>query len=584
MKKPVLSFFLLGIVLLLNACGIKDYHVAPEKETTWSIEVENKEPAIPGGTLNVSVVKDTPFDGFFQEEFSQDKYDAQLMEPSNEKLFLTDDQFKIIDGGAANLDLDIKNKTATITLRPHLKWSDGEAVTADDVMFSYEVIGSPEYSGIRYDNNFMNIVGMSEYKAGKATTISGIHKIDERTVQIHYYEMHPGMLQINGGVWSSVLPKHTLEHIPVKKMPQSAAVRQHPVTLGPFYISKIEAGESVHYLPNPYYYKAQPHMKQLVFRRVTSANSVQQLRDKAVDMILSMSTDMYPAYKNIQNYQLLGRAEQAYTYLGFKLGKWDQANSRVVYQPESKMADKALRQAMGYAIDNEAVGQRFYNGLRVLSTSLITPVFGALHDSSLEGYTLNTQKAEQLLDDAGYKDLDGDGLREDKNGEQLVIHFAAIAGAETAQLLADYYIQQWQEIGLDVQFTDGHLLDFQTFYNKLEQDAPDIDIYQGAWGDMTNPSPTELYGPNAPFNYTRFASKENTRLLKAIDSVASFDEVKRKQAFDAWQAYAQDEAFVIPTLLRTEVLPVSNRVKDFKWSYGTEQNRWATVSVTSEER
>jgi len=572
MKKRGLGCFLLGILMLLNACGIKDYHVAPEKEPAWSIEVENKEPAIPGGTLNVSVVKDTPFDGFFQEEFSQDKYDAQLMEPSNEKLFLTDEQFKIIDGGAANLKLDIEKKTATITLRPDLKWSDGEAVTADDVIFSYEVVGHPDYTGIRYDNNFINIVGMSAYKAGKAATISGIKKIDERTVQIHYQEMHPGMLQINGGVWSSVLPKHTLKNIPVKEMPQSAAVRQHPVTLGPFYMAKVDAGESVHYLPNPYYYQAQPHMKQLVFRRVTSANSVQQLRDKAVDMTLSMSTDMYPAYKNSQDYQLLGRPEQAYTY------------DQVIYQPDSKMADKALRQAMGYAIDNEALGQRFYNNLRFLSTSLITPVFGTLHDETLEGYTLNLPKAERLLDDAGYKDLDGDGLREGKNGEKLVIHFAAIAGAETAQLLADYYVQQWRDIGLDVQFTDGHLLDFQTFYDKLEQDDPDIDVYQGAWGDMTNPSPTELYGPNAPFNYTRFASKENTRLLKAIDSVASFDESKRKQAFDAWQAYAQDEAFVIPTLLRTEVLPVSKRVKDFKWSYGTEQNRWATVSVTSEER
>ena len=574
----------MSIFISLQACGIKDYGVEPEEEPTWSIAVDNSEKAIPGGTLNVSVVKDTPFDGYFQEEFSQDKYDAQLMEPSNEKLFLTDENFKIIDGGAANLDLDLEKNIATITLRAGLKWSDGEPVTAEDIIFSYEVVGHPDYTGIRYDNNFMNIVGMPAYKSGKTDTISGIVKKDAHTVQIHYHEMHPGMLQINGGVWSSVLPKHTLKNIPVKDMPQSDAIRKHPVTLGPFYMSKIETGESVHYLPNPYYYKAQPHMKQLVFSRVTSANSVQQLRNKEVDMTLSMSTDMYPAYKNMDGYQILGRPEQAYTYLGFKLGTWDKATSSVKYDPEAKMADKALRQAMGYALDNAAVGQRFYNGLRFLSTSLITPVFGELHDEGLSGYTLNIKKAEQLLDEAGYKDLDGDGLREDKNGEPLTIHFAAISGAETAQLMANYYLQQWKEIGLDVQFTDGQLLDFQTFYDKLENDAPDIDVYQGAWGDMTNPSPTEIYGPNAPFNYTRFASTENTRLLKAIDSVASFDDAKRKQAFDDWQTYAQDEAFAIPTLLRTEVLPVSNRVKDFKWTYGTQQNRWATVSVTSEER
>ena len=62
--------------------------------------------------------------------------------------------FRIVDGGAANLKLDEDNNTATITLRDNLKWSDGEDVTADDVIFSYEVIGNKDYTGIRYDNNF----------------------------------------------------------------------------------------------------------------------------------------------------------------------------------------------------------------------------------------------------------------------------------------------------------------------------------------------------------------------------------------------------------------------------------------------
>ena len=123
------------------------------------------------------------------------------------------------------------------------------------------------------------------------------------------------------------------------------------------------------------------------------------------------------------------------------------------------MADKSLRQAMGYALDNDAVGSRFYNGLRTNATTLIPPVFGSLHNTDVEGYTLNIDKANQLLDDAGYKDVDGDGMREDKNGEKLTINFASMSGGETAQPLADYYIQQWNEIGLDVQYTTGRLID-----------------------------------------------------------------------------------------------------------------------------
>ena len=120
--------------------------------------------------------------------------------------------------------------------------------------------------------------------------------------------------------------------------------------------------------------------------------------------------------------------------------------------------------------------------------------------------------------------------------------------------------------------------------DKLKNDDPEVDIYQGAWGTGSDPSPTGLYGPNSAFNYTRFESEENTKLLDAIDSKASFDEEKRKKAFYDWQEYAIDEAFVIPTLYRNEVLPVNDRVVDFTWAVDTKDNPWATVGVTAEKR
>ena len=84
------------------------------------------------------------------------------------------------------------------------------------------------------------------------------------------------------------------------------------------------------------------------------------------------------------------------------------------------------------------------------------------------GYTLDLDKAKKLLDDAGYKDVDGDGIREDKEGKPLEIKFASMSGGETAQPLADYYVQQWKEIGLNVTYTTGRLIDFQAFYDKLK--------------------------------------------------------------------------------------------------------------------
>lgn len=594
MKKNIFGMVTLLSVLALAACGSSGGgtdssgggNAATETEdiSTMPVEVSNDEEAIEGGTLDVAVVMDTQFQGLFVPEFYQDSYDSYFMEPSNETLFLYDSDFKIVDGGAANLELDEDNNTATITLRDNLKWSDGEDVTADDVIFSYEVIGHKDYTGIRYDNNFTNIVGMEDYHDGKADTISGITKESDKVVKIQYKEVHPGMLQAGGGVYESALPKHAFEGIEVKDMESSDPVRKNPVVFGPYVMSNIVAGESVEYVPNEYYYGGAPKMDKLSFKAVPSASIVEGLNAKQYDVVYSMPTDTYPTYKDVDGYQILGRPEQAYTYLGFKLGTWNEEENKVNYNPESKMADKALRQAMGYAIDNDAVGSRFYNGLRSNATTLIPPVFGTLHNTEVEGYTLNIDKANQLLDDAGYKDVDGDGMREDKNGEKLTINFASMSGGETAQPLSDYYIQQWNEIGLDVQYTTGRLIDFQAFYDKLKNDDPEIDVFQAAWGTGSDPSPSGLYGPNAAFNYTRFESEENTKLLDAIDSKDSFDDAKRKEAFDAWQEYAADEAFVIPTLYRNQVMPVSNRVKDFSWAYDIDHNRWATVSVTAESR
>lgn len=593
MKKLGVGIIAVLSIAILAACGNSKETSSSSEESpkiqsedisALPLMVKNDSEAIEGGTLEVAVVMDTQFQGLFQKEFYQDNYDAQFMLPSNENLFLTDKDFKIVDGGAANLDLDSVNQTATITLRENLKWSDGEAVTADDVIFSYEVIGHPEYTGIRYDNNFTNIIGMDAYHNGTENSISGITKKNDQTVVIEYKEVHPGMLQAGGGVWASALPKHTFDGIPIKDMQSSDQVRKHPVVFGPYYMSTIVSDEFVEYLPNDYYYGGKPKMDKLIFKSVSTTASIESMNTKQFDLFLSMPADMSPSYQEIDGYQLLGRQEQAYTYIGFKLGTWNEEENHVEYNPESKMADKALRQAMGYALDNDVVGGRFYNGLRSKATTLIPPVFRSLHDETLAGYTLDLDKANQLLDDAGYADIDNDGIRENKEGEELIIRFAAISDGETAQLLADYYVQLWKSIGLDVRYTTDRLLDFQVFYDKLKNDNAEIDVYQGAWNTGADPSPTSLYGPNSAFNFSRFESDKNTELLAAIDSDESFDEAKRKDAFDAWQAYAKEEAFVIPTLYRTEVLPISNRVKDFDWSYDVEVNPWVKVAVTDVER
>ena len=597
-KKNVIGLLTLTTVaaMTLAACGngggdkkadSKDAKQTAKKDSKATLEfpikVSNTKEAKEGGELDVAVVTDTQFKGVFLWELYEDAYDARFMGPSHGSLFTTDEDFVITNDGIAALDLDVDNKKATITIQEDVKWSDGEPLVADDIMYSYEIIGHKDYTGVRYDSNFRNIVGMEEYHDGSADSISGIKKVDDKTLTIEYKEMNPGMQQAGGGIWSYAAPKHVLKDIPVKDLESSDVVRKKPVTFGPYVMNKIVPGESVEYVPNEHYYKGKPKLSKITFKSTPTSSIVEALKAKQFDIAISMPTDIYPTYENVDGYEMLGRQELAYTYIGFKLGKWDGDAEEVKYDPESKMADKNLRQAMGYAVNNDQVGEKFYNGLRSNATTLIPPVFGTFHNDKQEGYTQDKEKAKKLLADAGYKDTDGDGFVEDKNGEPLVIKFASMSGGETAQPLADYYVQEWKDIGLNVELTTGRLIDFQAFYDKLKNDDPEVDVYQGAWGTGSDPSPTGLYGRHSAFNYTRFADDENDKLLDAIDSNDSFDADFRKKAFDDWQAYAKEQAFVIPSLYRNEVLPVHERVTGLDWSHNAKEF-WYDIGVSEDKR
>ncbi|AQP54075.1 oligopeptide ABC transporter substrate-binding protein [Vagococcus penaei] len=594
--KKLVSAIALGaaVTIGLAACGSKDSGKnsgGKKGEEAQDIakfpkETKNDKKAIDKGTLDVAVAMDTSFQGLFDPAFNSDQFDVYFMEPAFETLFGFDDKFQIDDSGVASLDLDKEAKKVTIKLIKDAKWSDGKPVIADDIIQPYLIIGNKEYNGVRYGAQMQKILGMKEYHEGKADSISGIKKIDDKTVEIAYESVDPGILTADGdgGVWQNAMPSHIFKDLPIKGMESSDAVRKNPVSFGPYKMSKITRGESVEYTPNEHYYGEKPKLDKLIFRQTPTNSVVEGLKAKKYDMVIAMPTDTYPTYKDVEGYEILGREQFSYTYVGFKMGKWDKEKGEVAYNSKSKMANKSLRQAMAYAVDNQAVGDKFYYGLRTGANSLIPPALGEFNDKELKGYTQDIDKANKLLDDAGYKKKDGEEFRRDPDGNKLEIKFASMAGGETAQPLAEYYMDQWKAVGLDVKLATGRLIDFNQFYDKLENDDPEIDVYQGAWSVSYNPSQTALYGPKAAFNYTRFADEENTKLLNEMDSDKAFDSEYRLKVFKEWQEYAHDQAFVFPTLFRNEVRPVSNRVTDYSWDNVKGQKSWSTIGVTAESR
>ncbi|PKR77712.1 oligopeptide ABC transporter substrate-binding protein [Halalkalibacillus sediminis] len=560
---------------------------ASSEDGIYSIEdfdtaVSNDGEPIDGGSITYGLVTDTPFEGTLNWNFYEGTFDAEILTWFDESLLTSDENYNYTQDGAATYEVDDENNVITFTIGDDVNWHDGEPVTAEDWAFSYEVIGDPNYPGVRGSTpGFTLIEGYNEYKEGSADSISGLNVVDEKTLEITYTRLSPSLL--TGGIWTYPMAKHIFEGMAIEDIPGSAEVREEPIGFGPFKVETITPGESLTLSAYEDYWRGEPNLDEVTLKVVDPGVIVNALETGDVDMVSSFPVDQYPANADMSNVEFLGDVDLAYTYIGFKLGHWDEEAGEVVYTPEEmKMGDKDLRKAMWHAVNNDAVGEQFYNGLRWAGTTLIPPSHPDYHDDSIEAPGYDVEEANRLLDEAGYEDVNGDGFREDPEGEELVINFASMSGGDTAEPLAQYYIQSWGEVGLNVQLTDGRLLEFNSFYDRVEADDEAIDIYQGAWGVGYDVDPSGLYGRTASFNFPRYASEENDELLEAGVSDKAFDVEYRQDIYSQWQELMVEEIPVFPTLYRSLVLPVNNRVVNYDMGVGSGVYL-SELGVTAEE-
>lgn len=572
MKRRMLGTFgvLLAGAALLAGCGkssssssssnsgAKDAKKFPEATATAT--------AKKGGSITIAEESDTPVKGVFLNELSDSQYDSVFMQFGNETLFATDDQYKINNKGAATFKMDRKAKTVTIEVKKGVKWSDGKQVTAKDVEYSYEIIANKASQSSRYTSSLADIVGLAEYHDGKSKKISGIEMPDGengRKVVLHFKEMKPGMTQSgNGFFWESAAPYHYLKDVPFSKLQSSDKVRKNPLFFGPYKLSKLVRGQSATWVRNPYYYRGKAKLDKITISVISPNSASQSIKSKKFDMI-DVVNSQWKEVKGTKGYNFVAQIPLSYSYMGFKVGKWDKKTGSVKMNKNSKMSNRYLRQAMGYAMNVDEVTQHYTQGLSFRVKTLIPEAFGDFYDKSVKGFPLNIKKANALLDKAGYKKKKGETYRRDPNGKKLTIHLAAMSGSTNQEAIVQNYIQQWKKIGLHVTLTTGRLIEFNSFYDKVQNDDPSVDVFMAAWALSSEPTQDDLYGPKTPYNLTRFATSENTKLLKEMGSDKAFNHSYRVQKFHEWQQYMQKEAFVIPLYNAYSITAVNSKLVNY---------------------
>lgn len=553
-----------GVALTLAACGNSESNSNESSTAAKFSSAVPKKATKNGGTVKVAVETDTPFTGIFNDELSTSATDTEVMQYGAETLFATDDQYVFTDKGAATIKINQRAKTATINIKKNVKWSDGKPVTAKDYEYAYEIIANKATKSQRYTSSLADLVGLEEYHEGKSNTISGIEMPDGdngRKVILHFKTMKPGMnTSGNGYIWETAAPYHYLKDVKFKDLMSSDKIRKKPLFFGAYKLQKVVRGQSVTWVPNEYYYKGKPKLSKITASVINPNSVAQSIKSNKFDVI-SVINSQWQNVKGTKGVNFIAQVPLSYSYLGFKVGKWDAQKGENVMNPKSKMNNKALRQAIAYGMNVDQVYKRYTYGLSFRVPTLIPKQFGDYFDKNVKGYSYNIKKGNEILDKAGFKKKGT--YRVQPNGKPLTIRLAAMTGNSTQEPIVQNYIQQWKKEGLNVKLTGGRLIEFNSFYDKIQNDDPSVDMFLGAWSLSSEPSPNDLYGEKAPMNYSRFVTKKNNQLLEEMDSQKAFNHTYRVDKFHEWQKYMDDQAYVVPVANSYSISAVNKKLTGY---------------------
>ena len=543
---------------------------APKAKVEFKTEVDNGGSAVDGATLKYGILSATPLTGMWNPIFSTQQSDYEVIGNVVGDTFSTDDERKVKqdnEDDPVKFHLDREKKEITFTVHKDLKWSDGSEVTAKDIVATYELMGNPKFKeNARYTNAFDLIEGMKDYHEGKADKISGITEKDNKTVVVKYTEIKPSVLFGEGWITNVLNAKQVADASKDFAKFAEADLNKKPLSYGPYVIAKEVNGESVLAEANPHYYKKDDvKVKKIEFKVVSPAQASSVIKNGDVDVLPKVTANVWDSSKDLKNGDFLSKPSYYLSYVGFRTGQWDKEKSENVEDPDSKLKDKNVRQAFELAVDRDQINEKVFKGLRFTPTGsgMYPPATGKLQNENATAVKKDVEKAKKLLDEAGYKDVDGDGLREDNKGNKLVFNFAFQGGNNYDQALADTFIKSWKEVGLDVKLLDNKLMGKKEWDQRVLGDDPEIDLFLGAGHHGSDPSRQELFGRQSQFNYFRYTSDKIDEAFKEQRSDEMFDDNKLKEAYNKFDDLIADELPFFGLSWDTEITYVNKRVKHF---------------------
>ena len=401
----------------------------------------------------------------------------------------------------------------TFRLAPGARWHDGRPVTSEDVRFSLARYQDPT-------------VGSSDASYLKA--IDSVSTPDSLTATFWFARRYPEQFY-DAAARISILPSHLLGAVP----PDSLRFHAHasaPVGSGRWRFVGAEAGRRYEVAANEAYHLGRPHLDRIVM--IVSAEpttATTQLMAGEVDLYEYLRAENMPEVTASRTVTAHVEPGGAYTFMAFNF-----RDPGAPARPHPVLSDVAMRRALAMAVDRAAVVRMIMDTLGAVGAGPF-PRMLSVADTTHGPPPHSTAAAAALLDSLGWRDADGDGVRE-RDGRPLVLRLIVPTSSASRQRLATALQQQYARAGVRL---DVQRLEFNAFVQA--QGARAWDVALGSWM-LTDDSPSGLrntWGSDGPQNAGRYA---NPAFDAQVDSGnAAFDPARRRAHFSrAFRVVAAD--------------------------------------------
>ena len=569
-----------AFVLLLSACGnewagtervvVEDPIQAIEdamENLGLAISVNNTNPHLEGGILHFALGATSPSIDLLETVFSTWTSESEIREFTHEPLLaIGTDFFPNNDVETlANAYFDAEAKTVTIVKNVQSTWADGVPLTLDDLLFAYEVITHPDYTGPRFDNNMRNVVGAQARRDGLTEELAGVTLSDDKmTLTIEFYDVNPYTFAF--GFWIHPMPRHHWEGIEVADMAAHPHARGQVLGNGPFKIVGGVPGESWEFARNDNFWRGPAILDGVVFQVVDPMTAPDVMRAGMFDIVNHPQSLFTEANRTMSNTTFLSNPfnSNANFWLFFRMGDWDEANQVVVPWEEPRLS-APVRKALALAIDHAGAGQELFNGLVVPSASMLWPLNRIEWiDRDLELFnTFNLELAGEILDEAGYVfPYEGAEFRVRPDGSELVVIYLAQTGSVANEHNRQLEMDNWHRLGIDVQYYSGSLVNADVANNARDTHS-NFDMMTGGTGFGANPTPSWNLSPNSVHNHARWTSPEWEAAFQRFNSEEMWDPEFVLETVQLMQQVMADDLVMFPTTTALTLHAVNNRVANF---------------------